>query len=179
MYFSIQSSFKDEKRNRVYHCNLCTTNMDWFVELTALLGWIVTAILFFYYLPVLPEAMATSFNLSGMPVGYSPKSSLILLPLIAFLLYGGLTWLGWKPELFKYPVRLTHQNAEIQYRLMYKLISRLKLILQLFILYLSYGIISMGMNQAEGLHPNIILGFLILFVLTVVYYLSQSVKNKG
>jgi uncharacterized membrane protein len=153
--------------------------VDWFVELTALLGWIVTAILFFYYLPVLPEAMATSFNLSGMPVGYSPKSSLMLLPLIAFLLYGGLTWLGWKPELLKYPVRLTYHNAEIQYRLMYRLISRLKLILQLFIFYLTYAIISMGMNQADGLHPNIIVVFLALIFFTAAYYLRQSVKNKG
>ena len=179
MYFSIQPSFKDQKRNRVYHCNLCTSNVDWFVELTALLAWIATAILFFYYLPVLPEAMATSFNLSGMPVGYSPKSSLMLLPLIAFLLYGGLTWLGWKPDLFKYPVRLTHHNAEVQYRHMYRLISRLKLILQLFLFYLMYQIISMGMNQADGLHPIAIVVFLVLFVFTAAYYLIRSVKNKG
>lgn len=179
MNFTIHPSFKDKNRNKVFHCNICNSNFDWVIELTALLALLAPIFLFLYYMPLLPEAVAVNFDMSGNPSAYGTKNSLVLIPTLAILLYGGLTWLSWKPEVFKYPVQITHHNVEIQYRIMYRLISRIKTILQLFLLYLTYGSISMALNNSGGFNPNILLIFLLLFITTLGYHIAKSFKHSG
>lgn len=179
MNFTIHPTFKDKNRNKIFHCNICNSNFDWIIELTAVLALIAPLLLLFYYMPYLPEAVPVNFDLTGNPSAYGAKSSLTILPVIAPLLYVGLTWLSWKPEIFKYPVRITHHNVEIQYRIMYRLISRIKVIIQLFLFYLIYGIISTAINYTDGLHPEVLLTFLFLFLVTIGYYIMKSLRHTG
>lgn len=179
MNLIIHPIFKEKNSSKTFHCNIPNTTFDWIIESTAALALIAPVFLLLYYMPYLPEAVPVSFDLMGNPSTYGTKGALFVLPLASFMLYLVLSWLSWKPEIFRYPVRLTIQNVEVQYCSMYRLISRSKLILQLFLLYLTFGIISISTDSSDGLNPYILLVLLSLFILTAIYYITNTFRHKG
>jgi uncharacterized membrane protein YphA (DoxX/SURF4 family) len=58
----------------------------------------------------LPERIPTHFDLWGLPNGFGPKSGIWTLPVIATVLYVGLTFVSRFPRTFNYPVKLTDEN---------------------------------------------------------------------
>lgn len=58
----------------------------------------------------LPARVPTHFGLSGPPDGFGPKSYLWVLPVVATVLYIGLTLVNRFSRAFNYPVKLTEEN---------------------------------------------------------------------
>src|SRR5689334_19196218 len=75
----------------------------------------------------LPEIIPTHFNGAGEVDDYGSKNMILILPVIATILFAGLTFLNKFPHLFNYPTEITGENAEKQYRSATRLMRCLKL----------------------------------------------------
>ncbi|KAE8764089.1 DUF1648 domain-containing protein [Georgenia thermotolerans] len=66
--------------------------------------------------PALPATIPTHFDATGTPDGFGPRTSILWLPLLWFVLQAGLLALSRYPRIFNYPVPVTADNAQRLYR---------------------------------------------------------------
>jgi hypothetical protein len=101
----------------------------------------------------LPERVPIHFGFDGNADAWGNRSSSLLLPLIAVVLYGLLTVLSRFPHSFNYPVPITPENAETQYRLAIRLLLVLKnaLIGVFFAIYIGVWTTAAGVQRGLSL----------------------------
>lgn len=85
--------------------------------------WIFTACIY----STLPQTIPVHFNAHGNPDDFGSKATLLLLPIIATLIFTGLTTLNKYPHRFNYMVTITEQNAQQQYSAATRLMRYVKL----------------------------------------------------
>lgn len=126
----------------------------------------------------LPEIIPVHFNLTGQADAHGSKFVLLFLPVIATLLFIGLTVLNSYPHFFNYPVPITEGNAARQYQNATRMIRTLKLVI-VFIFSLCVCLIYRAAKTESG---NLAYWFLpvVLAVLLVPmgYYIFRAVKGK-
>jgi uncharacterized membrane protein len=146
---------------------------DRIMEIAGLIGvvilWIIPAIAW----SSLPEVIPTHFGIDGRADDWGSKNTLFILPLIATVLYGGMTLLNRYPYIFNYPVKLTEDNAEGMYKRATRMLRIIKLILVLFFTGLEWQITHTG--HGERISPwflvlslsfTVVLPVVMAFVLT-------------
>ena len=92
-------------------------------KLLFIIIWGLTLFVFFK----LPTIIPTHFNASGKPDGFGNKLTILILPIIATLLYFGLTKLNQHPHAFNYINSITEDNAEKQYTIATRMLRVLKI----------------------------------------------------
>lgn len=138
---------------------------------------ILIAIPIFYY-NQLPERIPTHFNTAGEPDGYGGKTSLFLLPAIGFLMYILLTVLAAFPHIYNFPVKITTENAEVQYRLATRLLRVLKTVILILFSFISWMTVRAAAGSVLGLGKMFLPVFFILIFGVVIIYLVQSMNNR-
>lgn len=100
----------------------------------------------------LPDIIPTHFNDSGKADNYGNKSGIFILPVLATILYLGLTQLSRHPRIFNYPLRITVDNARQQYTIATRMIRFLKLsVLVIFTLVILFTYLTtMGFMKDPG-----------------------------
>ncbi len=91
--------------------------------------------------PKLPEQIPSHFNAAGQVDAYSEKTSIFILPIIATILYIGMTILNKYPHIYNYPSTITGNNGMRLYTSSTRLIRILKLAVVIFftgIVFLTY-----------------------------------------
>ncbi len=158
---------------------LIPTNADMLVEL---LGWIVLLTIWgwtFTYYSSLPDTIPTHFNAAGEADGFGTKVSLIALPVIATLLFIGLTVLNRYPHIFNYPTSITQDNALRQYTLGTRILRYLKLVLVLVFGGIEFMTIQNATGKGAGLGAWFLPLTLVLVFLPLIYFVVKSVQaNK-
>ncbi len=147
---------------------LIPTTADMLVEL---LGWIVLLTIWgwtFTYYSSLPDTIPTHFNAAGEVDGFGSKASIIGLPVIASLLFIGLTVLNRYPHIFNYPTAITQDNALRQYTLATRMLRYLKLVLALVFGGIELMTIQHATGKAAGLGAWFLTLTLILVFLPLV-----------
>ena len=101
----------------------------------------------------LPERVPIHFGVDGNADAWGNRISSLLLPLIAVVLYGFLTALSRFPHSFNYPVPITPENAEAQYRLAVRLLLVLKtaLVGVFFAIYIGVSSTAVGVQRGLSL----------------------------
>ena len=158
---------------------LIPTSADKLVEL---LGWIMLLAIWgwtFTHYSTLPDTIPTHFNATGEADGFGSKASIIGLPVIATLLFIGLTILNRYPHIFNYPSPVTQDNALRLYTLATRMLRYLKLVLVLVF----GGIELMTIQHATGKAAELGVWFLpltlVLVFLPLIYFVVKSVQaNK-
>jgi hypothetical protein len=119
------------------------------------------------------------FNLKGAVDGYGGKSSVLYLPLVAAGLYILLTILNHYPRLYNYPVEITGENAQIQYRLATRFMRLLKFEVVLIFAFLECLVTA---SALDGQLRSAALLFLPVSLVAVAgsggYFIFRSVKAK-
>lgn len=133
---------------------------------------------FFAYFK-LPETIPTHFNLKGDVDAYGGKASIFIAPAIGFVLYLGMTWLNFYPEIFNYPVKITSENAARQYRKAVQLVRWLKVIVILTFFLITWSMFNSAVESSNQLQVWIILSVVILPLLLMAVYLNQATKQKN
>lgn len=113
------------------------------------------------------------FNAQGEVDRWGDASTALLLPAIALMLYGLLTWLQRHPRWCNYPVEITDANRESVYRQMSHIVGRIKTLVMCLFLY-----ITMGVAQMVAVSLFLILIFALAILLIIVAGWSQMGKNK-
>lgn len=152
--------------------------LDWILEF---LNLICLAFLLIYpllYFSDLPETIPTHFNLQGEPDGYGSKYGIWALPGTGFFVYLLIGLFRSIPHVLNVPVEITPNNAEIQYRLITRMLSWLSLLILLVFSILVFKEVRSGFDNTLtlGLFFPFLLGFGLLGILGG--YIFLAFRNK-
>lgn len=145
------------------------------------LGWLLVGlmwILTFLYYEKLPDTIPVHYNIAGQIDGYGSKTSLLVLPAVATVLFVGLTILNRFPWIFNYPVKITADNAHRQYSMATGMIRYLKTTIVLVFGYLSYMTMRNSGVNSSGLSMWFLPIVLCLIFLPIVIYLIKAFRSS-
>ena len=151
---------------------------DWLFEISA---WLIFTILWWLTISNfqgLPDSIPTHYNAAGIPDDYGPKSSVFFLPATGTILFIGITLLTRFPHIFNYPVKITPENQERQYRYALRMINFLKMSLVLIFLVIQYKTFQTSSGVAEGLGTWFLPISMGLIFIPLVIFIFIAVKNK-
>lgn len=153
-------------------------SVDWLLEFFGLAFLLLLIILPAVYYGDLPGEIPTHFDGSGLPDGYGSKGTLLLFPVIGFVLYFLLTIISFFPHIFNFPVKITPQNAEIQYRLAIRLLRILKTLILVMFSFICYQTIKTAMGSSVGLGNVFLPVFLLITFGVIIMYFVQAMNNR-
>jgi uncharacterized membrane protein len=146
-----------------------------------ILGW--TSILSIWFLTItnytnLPDTIPIHYNGAGQADGFGGKETILTLPLIATVLFVGLTILNMFPHIFNYPINITPDNALRQYTNATRLIRYLKLIIVVIFGLIAFKTIQNANGQADGLGSWFLPMTLGLIFIPLTFYIIKTLKTK-
>ncbi len=143
-----------------------------------ILGWILVFAVWAFTIvkyASLPEIIPIHYNLAGEADRFGGKANILTLPLIATVLFIGMTILNKYPHIFNYPTRINKDNALRQYTIATRMVRYLK-----FSVVLIFGLLAVEtVRNAESQPSELNVWFLpltlgIIFVPTI-YYIMKSI----
>lgn len=120
-----------------------------------------------------PEIVPSHYGFSGTPDRWSDKSSLLVTPLMALIIFCGITVTERFPQIWNTGVKVTEENRERVYSVLHHMISTIK--------FLSLVILT-SISVIASLAKPIPLWFLLLSLLllfgSMVFFLIKLFKGK-
>ena len=121
----------------------------------------------------IPDQVPGHFNVSGDVTRWDSKGTLIIMPVIAGVLYIGITILERFPQVWNTGVRITQENMFRVYRILKSMISIVKLLI--ITIFVSITIItSLAISLPSWLMPV----FISLIFGTIVFNIVRLVKAR-
>jgi uncharacterized membrane protein len=153
-------------------------NFDWFAEIAAIVSLIILIVLPLVNFSTLPDRIPVHFNSYGHADGYGSKITLLILPATGVFIYLMMTVLASYPHIFNYAVKITAENAEVQYRLATRLMRYLKTVIIIMFAFISSQTIRLTEGKAGGLGKLFLPVILIATFGIVIIYFVQSLNNS-
>ncbi len=166
----------EEERPKI---KLIPTTAD---KLMELLGWLILLALWtltICHYSTLPETIPTHYNAAGEADDFGGKTSIIRLPIIATLLFIGITVLNRYPHIFNYPTAITQDNALRLYTLATRMLRYLKLVLVLVFGGIEFMTIQHATGKAAGLGGWFLPLTAGLIFIPLIYFVIKSVQGKN
>jgi uncharacterized membrane protein len=158
---------------------LTLSKFDKNLELTSKIFLVVMWCLTLYTFLKLPMTIPIHFNAAGQANNYGNKMTLLILPVLATIIYLGLTQLNKYPHIFNYMTKINEGNAEKQYAMATRMLRFLKLsillIFSLIILFTYLTIIGVTNGLGFWFLP---LTYGLLLIPTIIS-ISQALKKKN
>jgi uncharacterized membrane protein len=151
---------------------------DYVIEFVALFFLIILIAIPLFSYNKLPESIPTHFNAAGQPDGFGGRHSLFILPITSFFIYLLLTIVAAFPHIYNYPVTITSENAEVQYRLATRLLRILKSVILILFSFISWMSVRSALGNVSGLGKAFLPVFIILIFGVVIIYLVLAQNNK-
>lgn len=154
------------------------TVTDNFLEI---IGWMAIAVIWTLTItsyPKLPEIIPTHYNYAGEVDGYGGKRKILGLPIVATILFVGITILNKFPHIFNYPTKITENNALRQYSIATRMMRYLKLFLVVLLGLIVFKTIQNANGQTDGLGTWFLPLALGLIFLPVIYFMIELFKAK-
>ncbi|PID59717.1 MAG: hypothetical protein CR986_05470 [Ignavibacteriae bacterium] len=127
----------------------------------------------------LPQKVPIHYGLNGKPDTTGSKISFIILPILATILFIGLTILNNFPHIFNYLKKITEENALTQYTGATKLVRFIKTIILLMFGYISVQTYLIVTNRAVGLEAWFLPLSLALMFIPIIAYIYEQIKGKN
>jgi uncharacterized membrane protein len=146
-----------------------------------IVGWFIIAIVWGLIITNyanLPDTIPTHYNGLGQVDGFGGKATILTLPLIATILFIGLTVLNKFPHVFNYPTKITQGNAFRQYTNATRLMRYLKLIVVFIFGIIAFKTIQNANGEADGLGVWFLPLTLGLIFIPLIYFIVKSLKTK-
>ncbi|MCF6142046.1 DUF1648 domain-containing protein [Flavobacterium sp. K77] len=145
-----------------------------------ILGW--TSILAIWFLTItnyinLPDIIPIHYNGAGQADGFGGKGNILTLPLIATILFIGLTILNKFPLLFNYPTNITPENELRQHTNATRLLRYLKFIIVVIFGLLALQTIRNVNGETSGLGIWFLPLTLGLIFIPLTYFVIKSFKT--
>jgi len=121
----------------------------------------------------IPDQVPGHFNISGEITRWDSKGSLIAMPIIAVVLYIGMTILEQFPQVWNTGVRVTQENMFRVYKILKHMISVIKLLI-----VATFVSITIFQSLAIGLPTWLLIMFISLIFGTVVINIVRLVKAR-
>jgi uncharacterized membrane protein len=143
------------------------TIIDKVLEMTGLFLIVLLWLLTIYNFLRLPSSIPLHFSSSGEPDNYGNKATLFLIPFINTVLFILLSYLNKRPHLFNFPVKITPENAQAQYKNAIRLLRVMKLVIG--IIFTTIVIVTWTAFQQEYSKPP---GWLLPFIFGIIIFPS-------
>lgn len=105
----------------------------------------------FIYWQQLPATVPTHFDVAGHVNAYGSKYTLLLLPVIAVIITAGIAVLAKFPQIYNYPVKITPENAERNYRFARMFLRWLNFLMVCFFAFLQWKTVQVAIGNASDL----------------------------
>lgn len=125
----------------------------------------------------LPDKVPTHFNLAGEANGWGHKGTLLLLPMIGFVVWIGFTLLERVPHVYNY-TGLTEENAERQYKNARTMMNVLKNEIMIIFVYLSWESVQLIYGRKVGFGVWDIAVLLIIIVSSLAFFIRRSIRLR-
>ncbi|KIL51265.1 hypothetical protein KP77_07770 [Jeotgalibacillus alimentarius] len=125
----------------------------------------------------LADTIPIHFNASGEADGFGGKWTAILLPVIGFIMWGGMTALERIPHTYNYLAKITEENAEKQYLNGVLMMNVIKNLCVLLFAYITYELTLIGSEESVNLTPGVMTAFLILLFGAMGWFVFKSFRN--
>ncbi|WP_343565151.1 DUF1648 domain-containing protein [Sphingobacterium sp.] len=125
----------------------------------------------------LPETIPVHYDAAGKADNFGGKETILALPLLATILFIGMTILNRFPHIFNYSVKITAENAFRQYTNACRLIRYLKFIIVVILAVITFKTIPNSAGTSAGLGEwffPLTLGFIFI---PVIYYVAQGFRK--
>ncbi len=129
--------------------------------------------------PELPETIPLHFNFKGIPDSYGDKTEIFIIPVIATLLFIGLTFLTKNSQFLNFPNKITKQNAPQNYLYATRMIRILKNTIPLVFGIIIIRTFQVSAGEADSLGHWFVPVTTSLFVIPVFYFLFKIAWNKS
>ncbi|QKG52181.1 DUF1648 domain-containing protein [Hymenobacter sp. BRD67] len=126
----------------------------------------------------LPASVPIHYNGAGNVNMLGDKSSIVVLPLLATVLFSALTILNKSPNVFNYPVAITKEKAAQQYTNATRLIRYLKGGIVVIFGIITFRTIQTACKQADGLGTWFLPVILGIIFIPLLVFLVKSFKTK-
>jgi len=166
---------KGEDRPKI-QLSLTTADKCW-----EIIGWLAVIGLWIWVIahyPKLPGVIPTHFNEAGKPDGFGRKAYVLALPLMATILFLGLTVLSRFPYIFNYPTSITKDNALRQYKNATRLIRYLKLNIVVIFGLVALRAIQRPGGEQSGLGAWFLPLILGLILIPLGFYIVKSYRDR-
>lgn len=151
---------------------------DYVIEFLAISFLILLFAIPLFYFSQLPERIPIHFNFEGKPDGYGSRASLFILPVTGLFMYFLLTVLAIFPHVYNFPVTITAENAEVQYRLATRLMRILKTVILILFSFISWMSIRTAVGNASGIGKMFLPVFLFITFGVMIIYFKLAQDNK-
>ncbi|MEO6537936.1 MAG: DUF1648 domain-containing protein [Ferruginibacter sp.] len=164
--------------NQQPEIKLSLSKWDELLDIVSFAGLVLIWAFTIYFFMQLPDIIPIHFDLKGNINRHGSKNILWIFPVLGSILVLGLTLLNRYPAIFNYPVKLTTQNVERQYRLATRFIRVIKCgIVLVFLFCLAEIRISAVDKNTHGMGMWYIFGILFFIISPVIVYLYFSFKK--
>jgi len=136
------------------------------------------ALAIYFYLN-LPIIIPIHFNLKGEVDNYGNKYSILFMPLIATVIFFGITFLNKYPHVFNYMKKITSENAIQQYSIATKMLRLLKLSILLIFTIITVSMYLIGTGTIRTLSIWILPVILGLIFIPLAISISKSIKSQS
>ena len=126
----------------------------------------------------LPDTIPTHYNGLGQADGFGGKATILTLPIVATVLFIGITILNKSLSVFKYPINITKDKALRLYTNVTKMARHFKLVIVIIFGLIEFKTIQYGARQSDGLGMWFLPLNLGLVLITLIYYFVVRFKAK-
>ncbi|MGE5422668.1 MAG: DUF1648 domain-containing protein [Ignavibacteriales bacterium] len=128
--------------------------------------------------PELPDSIPQHFNAAGQVDGWGDKYSLLTLPVLGLLLFALIIILGRFPHTYNYPVKITKENAPIQYQMGRTLLIWFGACIPWLFVYIVWTMVQTALGLKNGLNIWLMSTTILLCCAPLVIYLYEAHKYK-
>ena len=119
------------------------------------------------------------FNAAGEVDGWGGKEALLLLPVIAIIVYAGMTALEMLPKkMFNYPVKVTPANADTLHKLGVGVIRSMKVFLVFLFAYINNTAFFIAEGGGAKMNEVVIWGIMAAMFVVIGIYLALMLRAK-
>ena len=146
-----------------------------------IIGWV--ALLAIWVLVIsnysnLPDTIPTHYNGMGNADGFGNKTNILILPIIASILFVGITIINKFPYIFNYPTQITEENALRQFTNATRMLRFMKLILVILFGLITFKTIKGANGQSFGHGVWFLPLTLSLIFIPLTYFIIKSFRTK-
>ena len=124
----------------------------------------------FLYWHELPAQIPTHFGFSGEADAWGDKISLVYLTLVSAGLFVMMVVLSRFPNIYNFPVNITEENAEVQYRFAMNMVLVLGAAIVWLFVYIFLQMIRVALGQVPGLGSGFLAVILLIMFIPIGYF---------
>ncbi|WP_066714598.1 DUF1648 domain-containing protein [Clostridium sp. Marseille-P299] len=143
------------------------------VEIICLILLIGVLIYLFLNWNSIPDKIPGHYNATGEIDRIGSKKELLVLPIVSWLMYLGMTVLEKFPQVWNTGVTVTEENKERVYRVLKNMLSTMKLIMVAVFVYL-----TINSSQAKSLPVLFLPVFLTLMFGSIIFFIIKLVRIR-